>query len=180
MKQHKPHTSPAQGSPFPQCLSQIQQAGGEPDSLPITAITHPHTWLWSVRKKKKRNCFNFPAVQGQISLLAQRAVNFSRGPFSPYSKFVFSGHSCCKPEQLQEVWGILAAPSHLIGFAGVFCPLFLALGTGRHHPEGSTHCFPPPSWRGFPDSLYIAFFTGSSAWHWVLGSGFGAELEPFP
>lgn len=56
VKQHK-GTSPraalpkAPFPPFPQCLSQTPQAGGEPDSLLITAITHPHTWLWSVEKK---------------------------------------------------------------------------------------------------------------------------------
>lgn len=133
MKEHK-GTTPKLPCPklhFPLSPELIPNpANPQADSLPITAITHPHTWLCSV--EKKRNCFNFPTVQGQISLLARRAVNFSGGPFAPYTKFVFSAPSLCKAQPLQEVQGILAAHPTPHGFAGAFCPLFLAMGTGRH------------------------------------------------
>lgn len=129
---HKPQTSLAQGSPFPQSLSQIQQVlmleGSLTHSLSQPSVIHTRGFaLW-----KKGNCFNFPRVQGQISLLAQRAVNFSRGPFASYAKFVFSAPSRWKPEQLQEIWGVLAAPSHTTWLCwGILSPF-----PGRHHPEG--------------------------------------------
>lgn len=48
---HQPQSSLAQGSTFPFPPVLIPNPSSWIDSLPITAISHPHTWLCSVEKK---------------------------------------------------------------------------------------------------------------------------------
>lgn len=141
---HKPHTSLAQGStfPFPPVLipnPTNPQAGGKPDSLPIMAINHPHTWLWSVEKKKKGIALIFQQFRARYPCWHKELLIFHRAPSLLTQSLCFqllpaANQSSCR--RFGASWLLHPTPR---GFAGVFCLFFLALGPGRHHPEGSSN-----------------------------------------
>lgn len=62
------------------------QTGGTPDSLPITVISHPYTWLRSVEKETS---LIFQYFMARYFCWQSELQIFLRGPFAPYV-FVFS------------------------------------------------------------------------------------------
>lgn len=66
------------------------QTGGTPDSLPITVISHPYTWL---RSAEKETGLIFRYFMASYSCWqSELQIFFLRGPFAPYA-FVFSALS---------------------------------------------------------------------------------------